>query len=284
MWYRATLKVLGSSAVMGISGWFRLYIAFLLAGAIPDLILCFAFAFVVYSVYTLDRALKSKEDELNRPEERNSDKKIILFVVFSFLSAAVLLLLIRKVSPGAALIPFIIGFLYTKGIKICSVSIKFKQGRGIKNFVVAFTWGFTIAAFIFNFIEDYLYDFLIFIFFFFKSFINTIIFDFKDVKGDSLAGMATIPVYFGEKRARIILQILNTSLHLGIVAFVLYGVVRFDAVILLYSWAGGLIYILLYANQKQTIYRGLIVHGEWGHMLAFRNLASQLSRNAFYSS
>lgn len=280
----STLRVLGSSAVIGVSGWFRLYIAFLLAGKVPDLALCFAFSFVVYSVYTLDRALKSKEDEVNRPREINANKNVVLFVVSVFLITALLILTVKKVSPIAALLPFLIGFLYTKGLKICSISIKFKQGLGVKNSTVAFTWAFTITAFMYDFIESYLQSFLIFIFFFLKSFINTVLFDFKDVRGDSLAGLTTIPVYFGEKRARMLLQVLNSSFHLTLVASVLSGMTKFDAFLLLYSWAGGLIYIPLFANQKQTVFRSVIVHGEWMHMLAFRYLAIQLSRNVFHNN
>lgn len=280
----ATLRVLGSSAINSISGWFRLYIAFILAGEIPDLILCFAFSFIVYSVYTLDRALKSKEDDVNRPEEKNANKIFVLFIVFAFLVTAVLILMVKKTSPFAALLPFAIGFLYTKGIKIGGISIKFKQGLGVKNFVVALTWAFTIVAFIYNFIENYLLGFLIFSFFFFKSFINTVLFDCKDIDGDSIAGLTTIPVYFGEKRTRIILQLINSKCHLTVAAFVLSGMVAFDTIILAYSWVAGLIYISLYANRKKTIFRSVIVHGEWIHMLAFRNLALQFSQNAFYSS
>jgi len=280
----STLRVLGSSAVIGVSGWFRLYIAFLLAGKIPDLVLCSAFSFVVYSVYTLDRALKSKEDEVNRPGEIDADKNIVLFVVFVFLIATFLILTVKKVSPIAALIPFLIGFLYTKGIKVGSISIKFKRGLGIKNSTVAFTWAFTIVAFMYDFIENYLQGFLIFIFFFLKSFINTVLFDFKDIKGDSLAGLITIPVYYGEKRARMLLQVLNSSFHISLVAVVLSGLAKFDTIILLYSWAAGLIYIPLYANHKQTVFRSLIVHGEWTHMLTFRYLAVQLSGNAFHNN
>lgn len=280
----ATLRVLGSSTINSISGWFRLYIAFLLAGEVPDLILCFAFSFVVYSVYTLDRALKSKEDEVNRPEERNADKNFVLIIVFAFLVTALLILMVKKISPLAALLPFVIGFLYTKGIKIGGISIKFKQGLGVKNFVVALTWAFTIVAFIYNFIENYLLGFLIFSFFFFKSFINTVLFDCKDIDGDSIAGLATIPVYFGERKTGIILQFINSSFHLAVAAFVLLGLVAFDAIILIYSWMAGLIYISLYANRKKTIFRSVIVHGEWIHLLAFRNLALQFSQNAFHSS
>ncbi|MFZ2412489.1 MAG: UbiA family prenyltransferase [Candidatus Methanoperedens sp.] len=284
MGHAATLRVLGSSTINSISGGFRLYIAFILAGDVPDLILCFAFSFVVYSVYTLDRALKSKEDEVNRPEEKNADKNFVLIIVFAFLVTALLILIVKKISPFAALLPFVIGFLYTKGIKISDISIKFKQGLGVKNFVVALTWAFTIVAFIYNFIENYLLGFLIFSFFFFKSFINTVLFDCKDIDGDSIAGLITIPVYFGEKRTGIILQLINSSFHITVAAFVLSGMVAFDAIILAYSWVAGLIYISLYANRKKTIFRSVIVHGEWIHMLAFRNLAIQFFGNAFHSS
>lgn len=281
---RATLRVLSSSVINAISGWFRLYIVFLFVGKTPDLILCFAASFVVYSVYTLDRALKSKEDEVNRPEVKNANKIIIFPLLFVFLFTAFLILEKKNIPPVIALFPFIIGFLYTKGLRICSVSIKFKQGLGVKNFVVAFTWAFTTSAFIFNFVDNYLQIFSIFVFIFFKSFINTVIFDCKDIEGDSMAGIVTIPVRFGERKTRIILQALNSSFHLAIVLFVLLGFVRVDGFILFYSWTASLIYIFMYSNSKKTIFRSVIVHGEYTHMLAFRNLAVQFSRNAFQSS
>ncbi len=266
----ATLRVLSSSAINGISGWFRLHIAFLLTGNTSDLVLCFAFSFVVYSVYTLDRALKSKEDEVNRPDEKNASKNIIFFIISAFLFTTFLILVSKKVSPLAVLFPFVIGFLYTKGVKIGRISIKFKQGLGVKNFVVAFTWAFTIMVFVYNFTNSYLQGFLIFTFFFFKSFINTVLFDCKDVAGDSVAGLVTIPVYFGDQRTKIILQLLNSSFYLTFAASIFSGLIKFDTIILLYSWAASLIYIPLYANRKNTIFRSIIVHGEWAYILAFR--------------
>ncbi len=268
----ATLNVLKSSIINGISGWFRIYLAFFLTGKVPDLLLCFAFSFVVYSVYILDRTLKSKEDELNRPEEKNADKRIVFFIaVFLFITA--LILELKKVSLFAALFPFAIGFLYAKGIKIGGISIRFKQGLGIKNFIVAFTWAFTITAFIYNFYGNYMQIFWLFIFFFSKSFINTVLFDCRDVEGDSAAGLITIPIYFGEQRTGKILQFLNSLFHLILVIFVLSGLVKFDIVILFYSWVAGSIYIPLFVNRTKTIFRSLIVHGEWTYMLAFRYLA-----------
>ncbi len=272
MGFAATLNVLKSSIINGISGWFRLYIAFFLTGKASDLLLCFAFSFVVYSVYTLDRTLKSKEDEVNRPEEKNPDKNVVFTIISVLLFIAVLILVQKKITPIAALLPFVIGFLYTKGIKIGSISIRFKQGLGIKNFMVAFTWAFTIIAFMYDF-TDYLRIVLLFIFFFFKSFINTVLFDCKDIEGDSAARLTTIPVYFGEQRTRIILQFLNSLFHLVFVASVLSGLVKFDIIILLYSWIAGFIYIPLFANRTKTIFRSVVVHGEWTYILVFRYLA-----------
>ncbi len=39
---------------------------------------------------------------------------------------------------------------------------------------------------------------LVFIFFGVKLFVNSAIFDFKDIKGDTLAGIKTLPVSLGE--------------------------------------------------------------------------------------
>jgi 4-hydroxybenzoate polyprenyltransferase len=275
MGFAATLKVLKSSVINGISGWFRLCIAFLLTGKAWDLVLCFAFSFIVYSVYTLDRTLKSKEDEVNRPEEKNANKNSIFFIISVLLFIIFLVLVIKKVSPLVALFPFLIGFLYTKGIKIGSISIRLKQGRGIKNFLVAFTWAFTIVGFIYDFTGNHLQIFWFFVFFFFKSFINTVLFDCKDMAGDLAAGLTTIPVYFGEQRTGIILQFLNSSFHLIFVASVISGLVKFDTIVLFFSWVAGSIYIPLYANSKKTIFRSIIVHGEWTYIVLFRYLVIQ---------
>jgi len=281
----ATLRVLVSSIITGIAGWIRLYIAFILLGKVPDILVCFAFSFVAYSVYTLDRALESKEDEVNRPEEKDANKKVVLFVVTAFLLFAILILMLKNISPLVAVLPFIIGFLYSKGLKMGGVSIKLKQGFGVKNAVVAFSWSFTIAAFMFTFTENYLQRLLIFIFFFFKSFIITVILDCKDVKGDALVGLITIPVYFGEARTKKILHIIHSFFHLGSTALIILNLVKVETIIILgYSWIVGLVYISLYINAKESISRRVVTQGEWIPLLLLRNFAVQLSQTVSYSS
>ncbi len=278
----ATLRLLGSSLIVAVSGGFRLHIAFLLAGKEANITLPLAAILIVYATYTLDRAIKTKEDEINRQEETNANKNLVLFLVCSFFLIAVLVLIKHRVFPLIAFFPLTMGFLYSKGIKIGKILLKLKGGMGAKNFVVAFTWAATTSAFVYP--AESLQLLLIFIFFFIKSFINTVIFDCKDIEGDSSAGLITLPVHFGEAKTRAILQLLHSSFHLSVAILVILNIVKFEATILIYSWVGGMIYIIMCANSKKINFRSLVVHGEWVHMLAFRNLTIQLSRTAFHSS
>lgn len=278
----STLRLLSSSLIVAVSGGFRLYIAFLLAGKEPNITLPLAAILIVYATYTLDRATKTREDEINRQEEMNANKNFVLFLVCSFFLVAVLVLIKDRVFPLIAFFPLTMGFLYSKGIKIGTISLKLKGGMGAKNFVVAFTWATTTSAFVYP--AESLQLFLIFIFFFIKSFINTVIFDYKDIEGDSAAGLITLPVFFGETKMRAILQLLHSSFHLSVATLVILNLVKFEATILLYSWIGGMIYIIMFANNKKRNFRSLVVHGEWIHMLLFENLIIQLSQNDFHSS
>ncbi len=91
-----------------------------------------------------------------------------------------------------------------------------------------------------------------------------------------MVGLITIPVYLGEVNTRIILQILHSTFHIVTMSFAILNIIKFDLIILFYSWVGGIIYIFLYANSKKTMFRSLFVHGEWAHMLIFRSLAIRL--------
>lgn len=279
----ATIRLLLSPLMIAISGGLRLYVAFLLVGKTPILALCIAFLLIVYSVYTLDRAMKSKEDEINRQEEENAIRSIVLFIVGISLGIAILILKKHAICPLIAFFPLTIGFIYSKGIKIGKISIRLKGGLGVKNIVVAFTWGFTICAIIHYWVRAYLQLFLIFAFFFLKSFINSVICDYRDIKGDYLAGLKTLPICFGEAKLRKILGCIHFIFHIVVLALILMKLVRFEVIILIYSWFAGMIYIPIYARSKKTIFRSGVVHGEWAQMLMFRSLVLQLSQTVFHN-
>lgn len=283
MSFSATLRLLSSSLVVAVSGGFKLYVAFLLLGTQPNLSLCFAFSLLVYSIYTLDRVLKSKEDAVNRAKIENAKKLPVVLLVCIAVSASALILIKEKISLLVVLFPLITGFMYSRGLKIGSISLKLKRGLGVKNFVTAFTWAATLAAFIYPWAESFSLLMLISLFFFLKSFINTVIYDYKDMKGDAMAGLVTLPIYFGEVKTRVLLQALHVILHLSIATLVLLNFISFEPVVLIYSATVGFVYVLLYTTSRDSSVRDVAVDGEWIFAVLLRNLAVQLSRSGFHS-
>jgi len=161
--YIATLRLISASSIVAVSGGFRLYVAFLLAGKEPSITLPIAAILIVYATYTLDRAVETKEDEINRQEEQNASKKLAIFLVSIFFLIAILILMKNKIFPLIAFFPLTMGFLYSKGITIGKISLRLKGCMGAKNFVVAFAWAATTSAFIYP--AEKLQLLLIFIFF-----------------------------------------------------------------------------------------------------------------------
>ncbi len=256
-------KLLSVSVSVAISGGFKLYVAFILAGIMPDLLTCVAATFIIYAVYTFDRAAKSKEDEINRGGLCASSSKWVYVVICGFLLTSIIIL--SAYSPLLVLFPLMMGLIYSKGIKIKDMSLKLKRGLGVKNLVVSFTWSMTIVLFLQFWIKNFFVLFSIGAFFFFKSFIVTVICDFRDIKGDSTTGLATLPVKFGEWSTKKLLLTIHMLLHFWMAIAVLLQFIQFEPAILIYSWMIGFFYILFYASSKSrsAIFREIATYGEW---------------------
>jgi hypothetical protein len=87
-----TLQLLESSVLVSISGALRIHLASLLLQVNSNLFTVIAGFLIIYSVYTLDRALSSEEDQINRSELNGSNKDLGLAVaVAAFLIGSFLL-------------------------------------------------------------------------------------------------------------------------------------------------------------------------------------------------
>jgi 4-hydroxybenzoate polyprenyltransferase len=267
-----TLRVLASSIMIAISGAFRANVAFLLLGVNPVSAVCIEAGLITYVVYTIDRAIGSKEDEINRLAELRVNKYIIVVVVAISLIVIIHLASCLRISFFTITFPFIMGFMYSKGIRIGKSWIRLKGSLRVKNTVVAFTWATFLCLLVYPWAENTLQIFPIFYFFFLKSLINTIICDCRDLKGDSIGGLRTIPVCLGEWRTKILLYNIHFIFHTLLAVFVIFNIVKFNWFILFFSWVAGLIYIYVYATSRKTIFRSIIVHGEWAYMVGARNL------------
>jgi 4-hydroxybenzoate polyprenyltransferase len=228
-----TLKLLNSASLVGFSGGLRLYLAFLLAGIAPNLLLVIAAALIIYATYTLDRSLDNKEDEINHKEFAGGNKTAGLAASGIAILIGISLFFSRQLfSPP--IFPFIVGILYSQGIPIGNRNIKLKAGSGIKNLVIGITWGGTIGLVILS-TGQVIAALAIGIYFGMKLFINSTIFDLKDVDGDLAAGIRTLPVVLGEKRLKYLLFSLCIVQHVIIAGAMISGILVHADVFFAYS-------------------------------------------------
>ena len=242
----STINLLTCSLLIALSGAFRVYLAALLLGTAISWITCLAGGLIIYSVYTLDRALDSKEDEVNRRELTESSKRTglvisaITFLIGAFIFAKEGILLL-------AFLPSVTGFLYSKGI----FGIRLKGGLGVKNLVVGLSWGAFIAGIPGRL--GSLPTMAVFLLYGVKTFVNSTIDDFKDIKGDTLAGLRTLPICLGEQNTINILLMFHLVSYLVLLSALLYGVLAFEPIILAGSFLCGLVCIMNYTNEEKYI-------------------------------
>ena len=245
------MRLLNSSTVVAISGGLRLHIAFLLAGLafrIPEY--C-AGALIIYSTYTLDRALDCKEDTINKSELCGADKKTgLIACVLTFLAGACILALDGIYL--APFFPFIVGYLYTHGIRIGRYTLKLKAGIGIKNIIIGITWGGTIALIVSRWCSNDVTVGIIFLFFTMKVFVTSCVNDFKDVKGDTAAGILTLPVCLGETATKKVLILILIGLHCVMVYALLTGMIKDEWLILLFGLILTIAFLIVIRRRLKT--------------------------------
>ncbi len=276
----ATFELLKSSVLVAFSGALRIHLAFLLLQGKSSLLTCIAGGLVIYTVYTLDRTLGSEEDAVNRKELNGSRKEVGLAVcLLTFLIGSYILA--KQEMLIMAFIPFVTCYLYSKGIKIGKFAFKLKGGFGVKNLVVGLTWGIFIAGLAGSNCGKIIPIALIFTFFGVKLFVNSAIFDFKDIKGDTLAGIKTLPVSLGEQNTRNLLIGIYLISHVILGIALICGVIAFEPLIIIYSLICGLICIQKHTKSEEEVpsqksERMILVHGESASILGLRTIANTL--------
>lgn len=263
----STFKLLLSSILVAFSGAWRVRIASLLLQTNGDALTCVASGLIIYSVYILDRALESKEDSINLAELDGSNKKVgLLFSLITFSIGS--FIFFKEGLIALAFLPFVTGFLYSKGIKVGGHTLKLKGSLGMKNLIVGLTWGTSIVFVAGKGCVNTLPFIFVFLFFGVKLFINSVIYDFKDVKGDLIAGIKTLPVSLGPSKTRELLTVLHVVSHTVIGAALLFGFIAFEPVMVAYSFLCG--FACIWTKKDMKLERTLLVDGESAAMLILR--------------
>lgn len=274
-----TIRLLTTSIPVAISGIFRLHIAFLFLGIAPEILIYLAGFLVIYSTYTFDRALDSDEDKINRKELATARKDIAVFVCLVSIIIGTIILY-REGLVFMAFLPFVTGYVYSKGISVGGYKLKLKGNFGVKNIIVSFTWGIFIAGIAHHMAGDYTAFIVVFPFFMIKSFINTVIWDFRDVIGDGVAGIKTLPIWLGEKKTRGLLQVMHITLHSWIAISMAYNYVNPEIAIFLTASIAGIINTSCWTRPPSRFdtvirksLRNILVNGEFMLAVVLRTLS-----------
>jgi 4-hydroxybenzoate polyprenyltransferase len=180
---------------------------------LPSEPLMFIIAFLIaFFVYSFNRLTDIKEDIINNPERAEFFKKRAYLFISIGIIALILALFLAILK---SLLVFTIVLLPAIFVTIYSIKwIPQKQKRLkeiflIKNILVSLGW-FLISLFVAAYVNIFSIGILIIgLFIFLRIFIGCIMFDVRDIEGDKIHRIYTIPIKFGIKKTRNIILILN---------------------------------------------------------------------------
>jgi 4-hydroxybenzoate polyprenyltransferase len=261
-----------SSILIALIGFLLPYFTFLLYDIKIDFNLLLSSYLLTYSVYSLDKLSNIKEDTISLPERAEfitRHRNILTYItVASYIVALTLDLLKNTLALFVVLFPLCIGLIYS--IKISN--FRLKDIPALKNISIAVSWA-VVATFLPLAVSSKSLTpvVLIFYFVFTKCLINTVLFDVRDVEGDNVNGVRTIPVILGLNKTKNLLLILNSTLIPWLTISYSQGFFHQYLFVLMFSIFYGYWYTTHFC--KKDIKKGksldLLVDGEWIYIAIF---------------
>lgn len=234
----------------------------------PNPKLLFAMFFTMFGIYSLNKLTDKDEDSVNLPERANyvvGNERFLLVV--SILSSSLTLLLGFLVNIQAVIIllfPLFAGIIYS--VEISPNIPRLKNITGMKNIIVVLSWtvGATFLPAICSNNKDII-TLLVFYFIFIKIFVNAVIFDIRDIEGDSKSNIKTIPVAIGRSKTRKMLLIIHSSLIPWLAVSIYWGFFTNYLPVLIFCILYGYWYIHYFCNSEKVpkFATDLLVDGEW---------------------
>ncbi|MCQ8903574.1 MAG: UbiA family prenyltransferase [Methanothrix sp.] len=249
-----------TSLFIGGTGFFKTYMASVLLGIEPSMTICLAVFLVSFSVYTLDKLVDLDRDVSNMPARKQflySRRKIFMGLALSaYITAALIMVYVRPQALPLVFVPVIANAFY--GMRLLPWLPRLKDIPVMKNVVVGSAWA-VVTVLIPVLDGGYSSPWILVLYFIFiKTFIDTVLYDIRDLAGDRLSGVRTMPVILGEMPTVLLLLILNTTILP--VSLLLPGDGRAIALALtLYGYA----YIAYLRRRRNPVVLDLLVEGEW---------------------
>ncbi len=264
--YRA---VVHTSLMVGFVAIAMLYASYILSGmSIDPKVLIVGFLEYI-GIYTFNKGTDNKEDALNHPgrqEFYKSSKFPLAFGLGSCLAGLVLALTYNIYFMVLAAVPLLSVLLY--GLPLVPHKLGFtrlKEVTVLKNAIVAFGWAAPIAfmPFAAMMLPFSLASWAVFTILFVMVFVNTVVFDMRDVYGGRHEGVKTIPVVLGIWKTKVLLAGLTTILALLLVYFWSTSILPPFSYLILTNSVYTLLYLNLFGRFDPFIVCDILVDGEY---------------------
>lgn len=266
--------LLSSSLYMSINGFLKAYYSFLLYGILIKWDLLLATFLSVFAVYCMNRLTDKEEDAVNSPERANfveGNEKILVFILFlSYFTAIILGLLNSFFAMFIILFPLCAGITYN--IRISPKIPRLKDIFAVKNIITALSWAVGTAFLPLTNSSGISLTLIIslFYFFFIKSFVNTVLYDIRDIEGDRENGIRTIPVGIGKLKTKKLLLILTSSLIPVSLILLLTSEISLVSFITMIFCIFNAYWYINYTCNSKKIHKykmPLLINGEWFFVL-----------------
>lgn len=251
-----------SSIFIGGTGFFKTFIGYSFLGTTPNFLVCLAVFLFAFAIYTLDKVADMDKDAANLPERLNflkGRKNLATGYAFTAYSLAIAIVLLNMPLALPILIfPLAVNLIY--GSKPISSLPRLKDLPFIKNFIVAITWALGTAllpAMHSNYVSVITMA-CVFYFMLIKTFIDTVLYDIRDVKGDRESGVKTIPVLIGPRKTIAILLLLEITL-LPSLEFIDIALRPLAMILVLFGFG----YIVYFRERRNPLILDFCVEGEW---------------------
>lgn len=255
-----------SSIYIAVIGASEAYFPFLLYQISVEYSLLLANFLLTFTIYNLNKLTDIKEDSINLPERAgfiNKNKKVITYAtIASYVAALSLAFLQNSFAVLIILFPLCMGIVYS--IKI--LSFRLKDILGVKNAIIALAWAGTCSFLpIAVSFRAPIQILLVFYFLFVRCVVNTATFDVRDIEGDRMSGVRTIPVVLGRKKTKNLLLLLNSTLIPWLAFSYFAGFFHQYLFVLIFAIGYGYWYILHFCKDELKIGKSLdlLVDGEW---------------------
>ncbi len=215
---------------------------------------------ITYSIYNLNRKTDESEDAINHAHRYAFTKKYNKILYLSGIGAYLLALVLSGFYGISVIlvssIPLFTGLIYSMPLLPKRFGYRrLKEIPVLKSLLVAFAWALPPALLpvYISGATPSLVTLAVILFFFSLVFINTVLFDIRDLEGDRAAGVRTIPVLLGITRTKTLLTLVNITFGISVLSLLLFSHISPVYICLIVT---GMIYAQAYILLFHTISTG----------------------------